>query len=151
MGMIPRPALRNKAGSWVTGIVHMLCDVLSPRKAAQCQSPAQHLGDVGSHLPCMHRQLSESHQHGAELFHPSAPAMYFHLTRNKSEPEGSRKILGPSSRLRSEQSEVTGIYISIYSSVHVKNILRKTEVSNIQQICIVSLMFSSASMFKFSQ
>lgn len=51
-----------------------------------------------------------------------------------------------------QNNQKSQVFILAYnSSVHVKNILRKTEVSNIQQICIVSLMFSSASMFKFSQ
>lgn len=37
----------------------------------------------------------------------------------------------------------------MYSFVHVENILRKPELSNIQQFFTVSLMFNSTSMFMF--
>lgn len=60
-----------------------------------------------------------------------------------------RKILESWSRLQSEGVKVTGIYINMYSFVHVENILRKPELSNIQQIFTVSLMFNSTSMFLF--
>lgn len=133
------------------------CSVMSclPEKlhsASVLHSIWEMLGPI-SHTCKGSSQNHTSTEHGIEsnhgMFHPPTPAIYFHLTRNKSEPEGSRKILRPGSRLRSEHSEVTGIYISMYSSVNVKNILRKTKVSNIQHICIVPLIFSSAPMLKF--
>lgn len=41
-----------------------------------------------------HRQRSEPRQRQAELFYPSAPRIYFHLSENISEPEGSQEDPG---------------------------------------------------------
>lgn len=60
-----------------------------------------------------------------------------------------RKILESRFRLRTEGIKVIGIYINTYTFMYVENILRKPELSNIQQILTVSLMFNSTSMFMF--
>lgn len=100
--------------------------------------------------PPTRTHISQTHASTEQSYSIHQPLVFIFICQ-KTTPslKTPRKILESGSRLRTEGVKVTGIYINTYRFVHVENILRKPELSNIQQILTVSLMFNSTFMFMF--
>lgn len=100
--------------------------------------------------PYTHIQSSPNCTSTEQSYSIHQPPVFIFICQNPNPSlRACRKILEFRSQLRSEGVEVRGVYITLYSFVHVENILRKPELPNVQQIFTVSLMFSSRSVFMF--